>query len=502
MLRREHKSLQKNDSSEVALKATKTSSGFGHRQLNRGRGNTKFTGVCFGCSRKGHKKENCWKLKRTKEAPQHQRSDSQEHAFTVGDANHDGWLLDSGASSHMNPHKDEFDSLRPLTPPTVISIANGSEVTAVAVGSIPIVLANGKSVRVHDVLYVPELDRRLISISALVAKGLEVKFHGDQCVISHERTIITRVDRVGRLFVLHCLPKRVASGEVAHKAFDSNKEMDLWHARLGHVPMSKLKRVKSCVSGMVVDFNIPTDNGGYCESCVNGKSTVHSFPKSKYGEVKSKALLELVHSDIMGPMEIQSHGGARYVFTFIDDLSRYTMVYFMTFKSEAVDRFVECKALVENQFARRIKCIRTDNGGEYVNKRMATLCRHEGIVHQTTVPYTPQQNGLAERMNRSIMEKARCMLYHQQVDKKHWAEAVDTAVYLVNRTPCAAWPTKTPFEVCFGKQPDLSDLKVFGCKGFGHVDKSKRTKLDDKAFPCMCLSRLFHNIERIPCVES
>jgi hypothetical protein len=79
------------------------------------------------------------------------------------------------------------------------------------------------------------------------------------------------------------------------------------------------------------------------------------------------------------------------------------------------------------------------------------------------------------------------MLYHQQVDKKHWAEAVNTAVYLINRTPCAAWHTKNPFEVGFGKQPDLSDLKVFGCKGFGHVDKSKRTKLDDKAFPCVFL---------------
>ena len=118
------------------------------------------------------------------------------------------------------------------------------------------------------------------------------------------------------------------------------------------------------------------------------------------------------------------------------------------------------------------------------------MCLKTGIVHQATLPYSPQQNGLAERMNRTLTERARLMLYHMQVEKKWWAEAMNTAVYVTNQITCASWPTKTPFEVCFGNKSDLSHRKVFGSQGYAHVDKTKRLKLVKKAFKCMFLGYL------------
>ena len=169
-----------------------------------------------------------------------------------------------------------------------------------------------------------------------------------------------------------------------------------------------------------------------CEGCIVGKVTVKAFPKSPYGQVKTKGVLELVHSDAMGPMETKSRGGSRFIVTFIDDFSRFIVAYYIENKSEVTDRFIEYKALMENQLSKKIKCIRTDNGTEYVNRRFSSGCRKSGITHQTTVPYSPQQNGLAERMNRALTERARAMLSHMQVDKIWWAEAMNTAVYVTN----------------------------------------------------------------------
>jgi hypothetical protein len=214
---------------------------------------------------------------------------------------------------------------------------------------------------------------------------------------------------------------------------------------------------------------------------------VKPFSKSTYGAVKTSDLLQVVHSDVVGPMQTVSQGGAKYFVTFIDDYSRFVVAFFIAQKSQVVDKFIEFKALMENQLNKKIKCLRTDNGTEYVNKKMAQLCKGSGIVHQTTVPYSPQQNGLAERMNRTLVERARAMMEHMEVPKCWWAEAVNTAVFLTNRLPCAAVPESTPFEVCFQSRPDLSMVRVFGSKGVAHIDKSQRVKFDGKGFRCILL---------------
>ena len=180
----------------------------------------------------------------------------QEHAFSATSGGSTTWLIDSGASSHMCPVKEEFDEIRPFVKPVPISIANGCEVQALGSGSVPITLKNGTLVRIFNVLFVPDLDRRLISILALVAKGLKVEFLSDICGISHETTEITRVRRNGKLFILDCKPreKHFATPAVSQEPNGA----ELWHARLGHYPMSKIKALSKCVNGVEVS-EIPSD---------------------------------------------------------------------------------------------------------------------------------------------------------------------------------------------------------------------------------------------------
>ena len=166
-----------------------------------------------------------------------------------------------------------------------------------------------------------------------------------------------------------------------------------------------------------------------------------SFPS---GGKRAKQILELVHSDVFRPMKVPSLGKSVCYVSFIDDFSRNTWIYFLKKKSKVFDRFKEFKALVENQTKKKIQVLRTDNGGEFFSKEFEELCKKCGIAWQKTTPYTPQQNGVAERMNKTLMERARNMLSGVELGHEFWVEAVDTACYLVNRSPSSALEDKTP----------------------------------------------------------
>lgn len=153
-------------------------------------------------------------------------------------------------------------------------------------------------------------------------------------------------------------------------------------------------------------------------------------------------------------------------------------------KSETFTKFVEWKNLVERQTERKLKALRTDNGLEFLSSDFKTLCQREGIMRHLTVKGTPQQNGLAERMNRTILERVRCMLSNANLPKEFWGEAVTTAVYLINRCPSSAIEFKTPLEKWTGKPPNLENLKVFGCLAYAYC---KEGKLDNRAKKCLFL---------------
>ncbi|GKA91411.1 retrovirus-related pol polyprotein from transposon RE1 [Tanacetum coccineum] len=190
---------------------------------------------------------------------------------------------------------------------------------------------------------------------------------------------------------------------------------------------------------------------GVCEGCALGKH--HRKPFSKGVAWRAKEILELVHTDLCGSMRNPSHGNNLYIILFIDDFSRMTWVYFMKEKSQVFEIFKKFKNFVEKQTGSFIKILRSDQGKEYNSKELDKFCEDKGMHKQLTSRYTPQQNGVFERKNQTIVEIAKSMMHEKGLPKSFWVEAVYTAVYLLNRSPTKALDNKTPLEAWNGRKP-------------------------------------------------
>lgn len=255
----------------------------------------------------------------------------------------------------------------------------------------------------------------------------------------------------------------------------------IWHRRFGHLNYQSLCKMRDGgVSGMKFIGN--NSDIEKCEICPMGKQHRLPFDKSKS---ESSGILDIIHTDLCGPMENLSIGKAKYFLTFIDDHSRKTFVYFLKSKSEVFKIFKLFKTWAEKQTERFIKVVRSDGGGEYTSNEFQQFFKENGIQHQKTNPYTPQQNGIAERMNRTIVEKAKCMLADANLGKEYWAESVNMAVHLINRTVNSHCKEKTPEELWSGKKVDVSGIKLFGSEIMVHVAKEKRKKWDFKSKKCI-----------------
>ena len=184
-------------------------------------------------------------------------------------------------------------------------------------------------------------------------------------------------------------------------------------------------------------------------------------------------------------MQTPSIGGAKYIVTFVDDMSRFVWVRFITHKWEVLKK---CKALVqqrETATGKKLKTLSSDCGGEYVSREFEEFLEEKGILHQKSVPYCPEQNGVAERMGCTLVEKARAMLKGAGVSNEFWAEAVANATYVRNRSPTSSLEN-TPFEAWWNKKP-VKHLRIFGCKAYSHVPKKFRQKLGNRAVKCIFL---------------
>ena len=263
----------------------------------------------------------------------------------------------------------------------------------------------------------------------------------------------------------------------------SSKE-NIWHRRFCHANKQSLQKIAndSLVNGLDVKFN---DNFDFCEPCVQGKNHRLTFPKKS--ATKTNDILELIHSDVCGKVSTPSLGGKNYFVTFIDDFSRYVWVYVIRTKDEVFSKFVEFKQMIEKQTGKCIKTLRSDNGGEYTSNEFDQFLKSEGIRHELTVPNTPEQNGVSERMNRSLVESVRSMLYDAHMPRQFWAEALATSTYVRNRCYSSVLKCKTPYEAFYNKKPDVHDFKIFGCTAYAHIPKEYRSKLDFKSTKCAFL---------------
>ena len=254
---------------------------------------------------------------------------------------------------------------------------------------------------------------------------------------------------------------------------DADSEITrLWHMRLGHAGekalFSLVKRgLLKCAKTCKLEFY---------EHCVLGKQKRVKFGTAIHN---TEGILDYVHSDVWGPSQTTSMGGLRYYVIFVDDFSRRTWVYVLKSKDDVLSAFLKWKKMVETQTGRKIRHLRTDNGGEYCSDQFLKLCQDEGIVRHFTVRGTPQQNGVVKCMNRTLLEKVQCILSIVGLGKEFWAEAVIYACHLINRLPSAAIGDRTPLEVWSGKPvSDYDSLHVFGSIAYYHV---KESKLDSRA---------------------
>lgn len=259
---------------------------------------------------------------------------------------------------------------------------------------------------------------------------------------------------------------------VVHKV-----DPDTWHFRLGHVSLDGVNR-------LIKDGVIEADSkmvSRSCEVCVLGKSKKLTYPSGKH---TSKSALDYAHSDIWGPAQTTSVGGCRYFLSIVDDYSRKIWLYIMKEKSYAFSRFRDWCKEVEVEKNATLKCLRTDNGLEFLSNEFSDFCKMKGIKRHRTVPNNPQQNGVAERANRTILERVRCMLISSGMPARFWGEAAATAVVLMNKCPTSATHFQTPDFRWYGHHGNYTILISFGCRAYSHI---KQGKLEPKAIKCVLL---------------
>ncbi|GJV00811.1 zinc finger, CCHC-type containing protein [Tanacetum coccineum] len=282
-----------------------------------------------------------------------------------------------------------------------------------------------------------------------------------------------------RLFMLN-LNKVPDDSDSVYMSSSTVVNSSLWHARLGHVHYKRMLEMSKDDLIPAIDENLKK-----CTTCMLTKITRQPFKSI----TRKSVILELIHSDLCDFHATPSLGNKKYVITFIDDASRFCYVYLLHAKDEALDKFRIYKTEVELQQNDLVKTLRTDRGGEYYDP---VFFQSVGIIHETTAPYTPQQNGVAERKNRALKEMVNSMLSYSGLSEGFWGEAMLTACYLLNRVPNKRNKT-TPYELWYKKRPNLSYLRVWGCRAVVRLTDPKRKTLGEKGIDCIFVGYAEHS---------
>lgn len=440
----------------------------------------KPTGKCFKCKQRGHWKPDCPLLKE-------ENKSGMSHSLVVETClavlSTSTWCVDTGATDHVCITLQGFQETRRLSDGEItIFMGNATKVAAVAVGDVYLSFGRNKTLVLRNCLYVPSFRKNLISVSKLFKDGYSVSFD-NKVIIRKNKHFICSGTLVGNLYLISLTPSTMQSMEINNTSSNSNKRKEpsqinqtyLWHLRLGHINLRRIQRlVKDGPLGSLEVETFPI-----CESCLEGKMTKRPFTAKGY---RAKDVLELVHSDLCGPMTIQARGGFEYFVTFIDDYSRYGYIYLMRRKSECFEKFKEYKAETEKRHGKCIKTLRSDRGGEYLFGEFRDYLSESGITSQLSAPGTPQQNGVAERRNRTLIEMVRSMMSYSDLPNSFWGYALETATYILNLVPSKSVPN-TPTELWSGRKPSLKHVRIWGSPA--HVVLGNTDKLGSRTEVCL-----------------
>ena len=388
------------------------------------------------------------------------------------------WFVDSGATDHICADRTFFSSFRR----EVGSIKQGDgESMWLGRGDVIItfdVQGSSQGAVLSDVIYAPNFTKNLISVSRLRKNGLSITVTPDGTLKIYKEDpnfpVVSSIEEEGlypiraRVSMLYPNERKIfedkgaisCNGEVVSAPAYSDPT-ELWHRRFVHLNVQGIKDLKanSAVYGLE---KAQLHDGLSCTTCQLGK--VKNSPSTRSIDIRTTEPLQLLHMDLWGPSRQVSHVGNRYLLTIVDDFSRMTFIYALKSKDEALQNFEIFLQLWENQLEKKVKRIRTDNGLEFCSARFYDFTNAKGIIHERTNTYSPRMNGVAERLNRTLLEGARTVLLDSGLPKHLWAEICNTVAYVKNRFPQRKLGHKTPYELFNGKKPSVNHFRVIGSK--------------------------------------
>ncbi|GJX67711.1 putative ribonuclease H-like domain-containing protein [Tanacetum coccineum] len=374
----------------------------------------------------------------------------------------DKGFVDSGCSRHMSGNIAHLSDFKDFNGGYVTfgGGANGGKITGK--GTI-----KTDKLDFEDVYFVKELKFNLFSVSQMCDKKNYVLFTDSECLVlspnfklPDESQILLKIPRQNNMYsfdMKNIVPK---DGLTCLVAKATSEESMLWHRRLGHVNFKNINKLVK--ENLVRDLPLKRfENDQTCVACLKGKQHRVSCKTKAFSPITKP--LFMLHMDLFGPTFVSSLMHKKYCLVVTDDYSRFSWVFFLRTKDETSEILKNFIKEIENLVDKKVKIIRSDNGTEFKNHVMDEFCREKGIKREYSVARTPQQNGVAERKNRTLIEAARTMLADSKLPTTFWAEAVSTACYVQNRVLIVKPHNKTPYELFRGIKPAIGFMKPFGC---------------------------------------
>ena len=428
-------------------------------------------------------KEKNWTLFVTDRAPDDAicTSTEKEEAGSYESVGHTTeWILDSGCGRHLTGNASLLSS-DIATAGTSLFLPDGTTVKSTKKGTVNLKTFIGdesSNVQITDVELVPGLKKNLLSYVRLERKGIRLIYEGKHRFLASQTSKLAEVFESGNLLVVRFQPAHTHADSIcaliAEQDHPKTHEDSLYqfHVRLGHLSYAAIEELASKPeSGIkLTDHEKPQ-----CITCAEGKQTRGNQSQKDSGRnAPINRIGGVICSDLKGPITPTDRNGNRYMVNFIDYKTNYCRVFLAKTKDQAAKKFEHFLAWFERRFDCRIQVLRTDGGLEY--KNVDLFCQKTGVARQFTEPNSPASNGKAERMHRTVLNMARCMIFNCGLPIRFWGDAVKYAAYVLNRSPSRSNPgRKSPLEVLEGKPPSLLNIVAFGSPCMVYRDSNGRT---------------------------